>query len=839
MRCLLPWLQMVLVVTGQLFDTDELRPEIEKQEDDGKVFHKLMTRDELRYYFGTDSPDQVSKDQYKIVLIKNVMHEEHEKAKRSGKAAPDASYKLNVFGNNYNLRLKRNAKLVAPNATLLIQDGPSTNVSKMSLAISGNVHGEDDDEYDTWGITACEHYLLSKSHYDESEFSIEASLAECEDEENGEMEMSGFIYTPEETFEVLPLSNRTKRLARMDPLFSDEYIKNFNITSSRQPRMATPHLVKRVSLPSHKALFGGETNRPVAPINQHLGALGKRSGASTRSASRTIETAVFLDAKAYRMYSNYFASTGSSNPTGKVRDLLLTFVNDIQALYHFPSLGSQVDFSIVHMEIMKTQPPKLPTYNGDRSRLLQSFCSYQGDKNPSGDSNPGHWDIGLYISGEDFYVDEGEKRSFLTMGLATVTGICTNSYGCVIGEFGVRDPHGKPYPSTGFTAVYVMAHEIGHNLGMSHDSSGNSCASNGFIMSPSRGTKGETVWSQCSREHMARLDLPCLEDSPAAMSSENNHNKYNNYPGQHLDGDTQCQTLIMDPDAHVDHNEYTMHQICESMKCRSANRAGFYRAGPALEGTPCGLDKICEHGKCQKNTISAGATSVSSWSSWTTGSCQSGCITRSKGFKKMTRTCNKQIPVTIKSGCPGSSTDVQFCSDATCGMMEIVSDYADRHCKLFRKSDKSKRLRKMIVAHGKQPNHNKNRVMQACTVHCKRVKNGGWYAPVLELNDVKEVDVYFPDGTWCHNDGSADYYCKKHQCLSSNRGSRAEKTPDLLVSSNARPDDEAGVPEELENYYTLNDEDKPLADNVEPSDNNEVSDDKWKIDDKFDDKAQF
>ena len=76
-----------------------------------------------------------------------------------------------------------------------------------------------------------------------------------------------------------------------------------------------------------------------------------------------------------------------------------------------------------------------------------------------------------------------------------------------------------------------MAHEIGHNLGMNHDSSNNNCASNGFIMSPSRGTRGETVWSSCSRDHMMKLELKCLEDVPAGMTSAQDHNVYQNYPG--------------------------------------------------------------------------------------------------------------------------------------------------------------------------------------------------------------------------------------------------------------------------------------------------------------------
>lgn len=48
------------------------------------------------------------------------------------------------------------------------------------------------------------------------------------------------------------------------------------------------------------------------------------------------------------------------------------------------------------------------------------------------------------------------------MGLATVGGVCLEKYACVIAEFGTTNVFGKPYPSAGFTSVFIAAHEIGH-----------------------------------------------------------------------------------------------------------------------------------------------------------------------------------------------------------------------------------------------------------------------------------------------------------------------------------------------------------------------------------------
>jgi thrombospondin motif-containing protein 18 len=89
--------------------------------------------------------------------------------------------------------------------------------------------------------------------------------------------------------------------------------------------------------------------------------------------------------------------------------------------------------------------------------------------------------MALLLSGLDFYAVEKGKNNYVTMGiklnciknylgkinLLFFLQVCplslvfalTNS---VIEEFGVTNQQGQPYPSTGFTSVYVMAHEIGH-----------------------------------------------------------------------------------------------------------------------------------------------------------------------------------------------------------------------------------------------------------------------------------------------------------------------------------------------------------------------------------------
>lgn len=62
----------------------------------------------------------------------------------------------------------------------------------------------------------------------------------------------------------------------------------------------------------------------------------------------------------------------------------------------------------------------------------------------------------------DFFAYENGRKSGVTMGLATVGGVCLSEYNCIIAELGTTNVFGKPYPSAGFNSVYILAHEIGH-----------------------------------------------------------------------------------------------------------------------------------------------------------------------------------------------------------------------------------------------------------------------------------------------------------------------------------------------------------------------------------------
>ena len=54
--------------------------------------------------FGTQDPSEVDSSQYMLVAMHNTVHQEKERAKRNGEKEPDAAFKLDMFGKEYNMR---------------------------------------------------------------------------------------------------------------------------------------------------------------------------------------------------------------------------------------------------------------------------------------------------------------------------------------------------------------------------------------------------------------------------------------------------------------------------------------------------------------------------------------------------------------------------------------------------------------------------------------------------------------------------------------------------------------------------------------------------------------
>lgn len=247
----------------------------------------------------------------------------------------------------------------------------------------------------------------------------------------------------------------------------------------------------------------------------------------------TIETAVFVDKDLYKhMQQNFPEDT-----QGEVTRIVLAMINAVQLLYQDPSLGHRVDFVLKRLEVLEADPPSL-IRPYDIDRFLTNFCKWQKTENPASDADPLHWDHALILTGLDLYVvHQSGKISNQVVGLAPVAGMCTRSSSCTVNE------------GRHFESVFVVAHEIGHNLGMRHDGpqAENNCDPTSHIMSPTLGS-GKITWSPCSKKY---LDLfletnqaKCLFDK-AKSDRWLDHNGDGRLPGERFDADRQCISLFI------------------------------------------------------------------------------------------------------------------------------------------------------------------------------------------------------------------------------------------------------------------------------------------------------
>lgn len=210
------------------------------------------------------------------------------------------------------------------------------------------------------------------------------------------------------------------------------FIDNKNISN--------PHIAQRVrSLIKNGSI--DETKFPQWMLNMSH-AIKKRDVQNiTNELKPTMEIAFFVDESFFNTFSNIFG-----NDRKQIREMLEAFLNGVQALFHYPSIGTPIDMIITEIYYIPKKSKVLGHFK-NYDQLLNAFCTFQEQINYPDDTHPKHWDIAVLITSMNA-TEKSKLAAENIGGIAYLNSICSKRACAVV------DYHRNP--------ISVIAHEIGH-----------------------------------------------------------------------------------------------------------------------------------------------------------------------------------------------------------------------------------------------------------------------------------------------------------------------------------------------------------------------------------------
>ena len=165
--------------------------------------------------------------------------------------------------------------------------------------------------------------------------SLVAAVSNCQDGN-----LMGFISTDKDTFEIAPLTDRLKKIAKPENFFRKGAMPEI----SEGMLINDLYLVKRATFPNFiedsedikeidddDEVFVLDIEFPIEETNL-----------DHEADNNIIEMAVFLDQVGYQRLSQLYSDE-------ETEAVLLAYINQVAALYHIPSLGQQIDITITYL----------------------------------------------------------------------------------------------------------------------------------------------------------------------------------------------------------------------------------------------------------------------------------------------------------------------------------------------------------------------------------------------------------------------------------------------------------------------------------------------------------
>ncbi|XP_034040129.1 A disintegrin and metalloproteinase with thrombospondin motifs 17 [Thalassophryne amazonica] len=341
---------------------------------------------------------------------------------------------------------------------------------------------------------------------------------------------------------------------------------------------------------------------------------------------------------------------------------LLTVMNMVYNMFHHQSLGVKVNIRVTKLVLLHSRPEKLKVgHHGEKS--LESFCQWQyqefggpryvGTNHvPGGRDDIPPVDTAVLVTRTDFCVHKDEPCD--TVGIAYLGGVCSPKRKCVLTE------------DNGLNLAFTIAHELGHNMGMSHDDDHATCSGHSHIMSGEwvKGrSPGDLSWSSCSRDD---LDSFLRSKASSCLLHTDPSRRYQvrlspKLPGMHYSADEQCQILFGTNATFCNNMENFM---CAGLWCLIQGDAVCKtKLDPPLDGTECGADKWCRAGECvSKAPIPQHVDGDwSLWSQWSM--CSRTCGT---GVQFRQRKCDNPPPGPGGRNCQKASVEHKACEGSPC-----------------------------------------------------------------------------------------------------------------------------------------------------------------------------
>ncbi|XP_030753637.1 A disintegrin and metalloproteinase with thrombospondin motifs 7-like isoform X2 [Sitophilus oryzae] len=348
----------------------------------------------------------------------------------------------------------------------------------------------------------------------------------------------------------------------------------------------------------------------------------------------------------------------------------MTLMNGVNDLYRDNSTGQLITVEVVRVIYLEKEEEEIDLeVSGNALKTLESFGRWVNRINQPIDS-PTHHDVGILLSKFDLCINSSTKEGCEITGLAKTATACKNdgSAACITEDMGL-----------GLYTV-IIAHEIGHLLGLVDDQKERHCSSidptdgSHYVMSPH--THVYTIkWSECSREDFKSFfqtkQSECLDDEPTT----NLFPYVDNMPGVIYNENDQCR--IMFPESNGACHPTTL-DFCSFLICRTFNNTkctGIKGQGP-VDGTKCADSKWCYKQKCVAMGSRPGAIN-GGWSDWTDWSpCSRTC---GGGVTYRERYCSNPTPTNRGKYCIGDRKSVKLCNTQLCPEDSI--SFREQQCK--------------------------------------------------------------------------------------------------------------------------------------------------------------